>query len=205
MIAPLILGGLSTLGGIFSHRKRKYMDPAMYSQLYGPQAVGKRTQELVNQIVNSPYGQSLMQGAAQQGQALQTGLEGSAARAGFGPAGGAQSGASDFAVSAAPQAGAALQRGVTSGLWQNAMPIAENMVNQEGQLALSNLADQNAQPTPWGRIGQAASGAMAGLETGANMDWADMLKKLQAGASPASLGLGGMAGAQASRAIGPVF
>jgi hypothetical protein len=184
MIAPLILGGLSALGGIFGHRKRKYLDPQMYNQLYGAQAMGKRTQELVNQIVNSPYGQTLMAQAGQQGQALQTGLEGAAARSGFGPAGGASSGASDFSVAAAPQATNALQRGVTSDITRSAMPIAQGMVNREGELALANLADQNAQPTLMGRIGQAASGAMSGMTSG-NVDWADMLKKLQAGGTGA--------------------
>jgi len=182
MLAPLILGGLSTLGGIFGRRKQKYLDPAMYNQLYGAKAIGERTQQLVNQIINSPYGQQLMQGAAEQGQGLQTGLNKAAAMAGFGPAGGAQSGASDFGVAAAPQAVGALQRGVTSGLWQNAMPVAQGMVDREGQLALANLAAQNAEPTMWGRIGQAASATMSGMGGGGGgMDWASMLKRLTGG------------------------
>jgi hypothetical protein len=202
MIAPLILGGLSALGGIFGRRKQRYMDPGMYNQMFGAKAIGERTQQLVNQIANSPYGQQLMQSAAEQGQGLQTGLNKAAAMSGFGPAGGAQSGASDFGVAAAPQAVGALQRGVTSNLWANAMPIAQGMVGNEGQLALSNLEKQNAEPTLMGRIGQAASAAMGGSNTSANMDWADMLKKLQAGGGAggtASLlsGTGG-AGAAAS-------
>ena len=188
MIAPLILGGLSALGGIFGRKKQKYMDPAMYRQLYGPKAIGQRTQELVNQIINSPYGQQLMQGAAEQGQNLQTGLNKQAAMSGFGPAGGAQSGASDFGVAAAPQAVGALQRGVTSNLWANAMPIAQSMVQREGDLALGNMAAQNAEPTWLSRVGQAASGALAGMNTsnGGQMDWASMLKMLQNGGGPGS-------------------
>lgn len=198
MIAPLILGGLSMLGGIFGRRKQRYMDPAMYNQLFGAKAIGERTQQLVNQIANSPYGQKLMQDAAVQGQELQTGLNRSAAMSGFGPAGGAQSGASDFGVAAAPQAVGALQRGVTSNLWANAMPIAQGMVQREGDLALSNMNAQNAEPTIWGRIGQAASGAMAG-SGGGDMDWSAMLKKLKT--NPAALlsgtGSGGAAAAEA--------
>lgn len=198
MLAPLILGGLSTLGGIFGRKKRKYMDPNMYNQLYGAQAIGKRTQELVNQIINSPYGQQLMQGAAEQGQALQTNLNRSAAMSGFGPAGGAQSGASDFGVAAAPQAVGALQRGVTSNLWANAMPIAQQMVDREGQLALANMEAQNNEPSLLGRIGQAASGVMSGMNTSGNMDWAEMLKKLQKNpAAAAQLGYNTLGGGYA--------
>ena len=198
MIAPLILSGLSTLGGIFGRRKQRYMDPAMYSQLFGPKAIGNRTQQLVNTITNSPYGQKLMQQAAEQGQALQTGIARSQAEAGFGPAGGAQSGASDFGVAAAPQAVGALQRGVTSNLWQNAMPVAQQEVQNEGDLALSNLEKQNAEPTLMGRVGQAASAAMSG-STSQGMDWASMLKRLKMGGTPGSLMSGG--GAEATQAV----
>jgi len=190
MLAPLVLGGLSALGGIFGRRKKKYMDPAMYNQLFGAKAIGNRTQELVNQIANSPYGQQLMQSAAEQGQALQTGLNRGAATAGFGPAGGAQSGASDFGVAAAPAAVGALQRGVTSNLWANAMPIAQGMVQREGDVALGNLAEQNAEPTLLSRVGGAASAALAGMQPGGKMDWASMLKKM--GQNPMALNtLGG--------------
>ena len=181
MLAPLILGGLSALGGIFGRKKRKYMDPAMYNQLFGAKAIGQRTQELVNQIMNSPYGQQLMQSAAEQGQQLQTNLNRSAAESGFGPAGGAQSGASDFGVAAAPAAVGALQRGVTGNLWQNAMPIAQQMVQNEGQLALGNLEAQNNEPTLLGRLGPAAAATLASMGGSNNMDWASMLKKLQGG------------------------
>lgn len=193
MIAPVILGGLSALGGIFGRKKRKYMDPAMYNQLYGAKAIGDRTQQLVNQIINSPYGQQLMQGAATQGQELQTGINRSAEQAGFGASGGAQSGASDFGVAAAPQAVGALQRGVTGNLWQGAMPIAQQMVNREGQLALDNMESQNNEPTLMGRIGQAASGVMSGMG-GGDMDWAGMLKKLRSGGGGGTMGYNTLSG-----------
>ena len=182
-----MLALLSAAGGIFGRKKQKYMDPGVYRQTFGPAAIGKRTQELVNQIVNSPYGQKLMQDAAEQGQGLQTGLNKAAAESGFGPAGGAQSGASDFGVAAAPQAVSALQRGITSGLTSSAMPIAQSMVQREGDLAIGNMAAQNAEPTMLGRLGAGAATAMSGMK-GKPMDWAELLKKLQKGSAG---GLGG--------------
>lgn len=180
MDPALMLALLSGVGGIFGKRKQKYMDPVMYNQLFGAKAIGSRTQELVNQIINSPYGQQLMQGAAEQGQALQTGLDRSAAMAGFGPAGGAQSGASDFAVAAGPAAVGALQRGVTSDLWKNAMPIAQGMVQREGDIALGNLAARNAEPTMLGRLGQGAAAALSGMQSyqdmQSNKDWSQFMK-----------------------------
>lgn len=174
----LLLSGLSALGGIFGRKKQKYMDPAMYNQLFGAKAIGTRTQELVNQIINSPYGMQLMQQAAEQGQELQTNLNKSAAMSGFGPAGGAQSGASDFAVAAGPAAVGALQRGVTSDLWKNAMPIAQGMVQREGDLALGNLERQNAEPTMLGRLGQGADAALSGAgayRSGSGKDWEKLM------------------------------
>lgn len=175
-----MLAALSGIGGIFGRKKQKYLDPAMYNQLFGAKAIGARTQELVNQIINSPYGQQLMQGAAEQGQALETGLNRQAAMSGFGPAGGAQSGASDFAVAAGPAAVGALQRGVTSDLWKNAMPIAQGMVQREGDLAMGNLAAQNAEPTMLARLGKGAAAAMAGMQAQSSMqsdkDWSKFMK-----------------------------
>ena len=188
MIAPLVLGGLSALGGIFGRKKKKYMNPQMYSQMFGPEAIGKRTQELVNQIANSPYGQQLMQGAAEQGQTFQNEMAARAAAAGLSPDTGGQSAASDFSVGAAAGAVPAMQRQVTSNLWANAMPIAQGMVDREGQLALSNLAEQNAEGgglNTLGRLGQVSSGVMSGMG-GGEMDWAKMLKRLQMGGVPGS-------------------
>jgi hypothetical protein len=182
--APYVLSGLSALGGIFGRKKKKrrYLDPAMYRQLYGEKAVGERTQSLVNQILSSPYGQTLMQGAAEQGQSLQNQLNRSAAAAGFGPEGGAQSGASDFGIAAGPAAVGSLQRGVRSGLWANAMPLAQGMVDREGALHLSNLAAQNEEPQEMnllGQLGQAASVALPGTAlAGGGADWQKLLASL---------------------------
>ena len=170
MIAPLLLSGLSALGGIFG-KKRKYMDPFMYNQMFGARAIGKRTQEIVNEIANSPYGQQLMQQAAEQGQQLQTNLNRAQATAGFGPAGGAQSGASDFGVAAAPQAVGALQRGVTAGFTEKAMPIAQQLVANEGQLHLNNLQAENEEPSMLGKLGGAAATALSGMSGGNYGDW----------------------------------
>lgn len=183
MLAPLVLGGLSALGGIFGRKKRKYMSPQMYAQLYGPKAVGNRTMELVNQIMNSPYGQQLMQGAAEQGQNFQSEMAARAAAAGMSPDTGGQSGASDFSVAAATQAVPAMQRQVASNMWANAMPLAQQMVDREGQIALGNLEQQNAEPTLLGQIGRAASATLAGMggDDDGEMDWSRMLKGLRGG------------------------
>jgi len=165
----LLLSGLSALGGIFGKKKQKYMSPEMYNQMFGAKAMGARTQELVNQIINSPYGQQLMQNAAEQGQDFQTNLARQSAISGFGPAGGATSGASDFAAAGGGGAVSALQRGITSDLWKNAMPIAQGMVQREGDLALGNLASQNAQPTMLSRLGEGAATALSGAGTASDI------------------------------------
>lgn len=174
----LILQGLSLAGGIFG-KKRKYIDPAMLDRMYGSTAIGQHANELVNVLQNSPYGQALLQQAAEQGQQLQTGLAAARASTGQGPSGGVNSGASDFGVAAAPQAAGALQRGVKAGLWQTALPIASDLVSQERALAVGNNADQNANPTDmWGRIGGSAASALAHTPSpGGGTDWAAILKK----------------------------
>lgn len=169
----LVLSGLSALGGIFGRRKQKYLDPTMYNQMFGAKAMSQRAHELIQHIVNSPYGQQLMQSAAEQGQGLQTGLARQAAEAGFGPAGGAASGASDFATAAAPQAVGALQRDVLSGITQQALPIAQQMVGNEADLYMRNLAAKNAEPTTLGRIGTAAAGALPGVDE--DTKWSEIL------------------------------
>jgi hypothetical protein len=73
------------------------------------------------------------------------------------------------------------------------------MVNREGQLALGNLEEQNNEPSLLGRIGQAASGAMAGMNTSNNMDWASMLKQLQNGGGGGGANLIGPPAPQAVR------
>jgi hypothetical protein len=136
------------------------MDEETLRQLYGPQAVGRDTTQLANYILNSPYGQQLMSSAAEQGQTLQNEMNARAASAGLSPDTGGQSGASDFATSAAA--------GAQAGFYQTAMPIAADMASARMQAALGQQSEQNAYaPTNLiGRIGAAAGQVAASLPAG---------------------------------------
>jgi len=155
--APYIL---NALGGVFG-KKKKYIDPEMLRQKYGPASVAKDAQALSNYILNSPYGQQLLSSAATQGQELQTNLASNAAASGLSPESGGSSGASEFAAAAAPQAQAGLERGVKANVWQAALPIAAQQNAGYAQLALNNNEEQNAETSPFQRIA-AASGQLAG-------------------------------------------
>lgn len=153
--APYVLQGISALGGIFG-KKKKHMDAETLKRLYGPKAVAEDTQQRVNQILNSPYGQQLLASAAEQGQGIQTEMASRAAQSGLSPDTGGQSGASDFAVSAGTQAQTGLERGVKSDLYRQAMPIAAQFNQALMQQGLADQAEQNATPSTWQRIAAAA-------------------------------------------------
>ncbi len=152
---PYILQGASMLGGIIGHKK-KYIDPEYLRQHFGADAVTKRAQELFQKIMASPYGNQLMSSAAEQGQRLQTDMGARAAASGLSPDTGGQSGASDFATSAAAGAADSLQREGRAGVYGQAMPAAQAMVDQERELYLANNAERNADPNMWQRIGNTA-------------------------------------------------
>lgn len=154
--APYIL---NALGGVFG-KKKKYLNPEVMQQKYGSRAVAKETQDIANFILNSPYGQQLLAGAAESGQNLQTEMDARAAQSGLSPDTGASSGASTFATSAGAQAQGNLERQTKAGIWQAALPIAQQQVAQRAALEQSNLADQNAQPSLFQKIA-AASGQLA--------------------------------------------
>lgn len=156
MAAPYVL---NALGGIFGNKK-KYIDPETLRQKYGPHAVANDAQQLTNYIINSPYGQHLLSGAATAGQEMQTQMASNAAAAGMGAGSGASSGASDFASAAAPQIQGNLERGVKADVWKTALPIAAQQNQGYAQLALANNAEQNATPGTFSRIA-AAAGSMA--------------------------------------------
>lgn len=160
--APYILQGISALGGLFG-KKKKYLDEQTLRQLYGPKAIAGDTTELANYILNSPYGQQLLASAAEQGQGIQTEMAARAAASGLSPDTGGQSGASDFAVSAATQAQTGLERQTKAGIYQSAMPVAADLVSGRMQVALANQAQKNAEPSMWQRIGAAAGQVAATL------------------------------------------
>ena len=157
---PYILQAVSMLGGLMGGKK-KYLDPNIMKQKYGARAVAADTQELANQILNSPYGQQLMKSAATSGQGLQSEMAARAAQSGLDPSTGGESGASTFASGAASQAQSGLESGVKSDIWKSAMPIAA----QQNQAAMAqeyaNQETKNAQPSMWQNIGSAAGNAAA--------------------------------------------
>lgn len=155
---PYILQGMSALGGIFGNKK-KYLDPEMLRQRYGPAAIGRDAQTLANQILNSPYGQQLMASAATQGQDFQTAMAGNAAKSGLDASSGGESGASTFATGAAQQAQTGLERQTKAGIYQSAIaPMAQMNANLQN-VALMNNEEQNNTPNMWQRIGSAAGQA----------------------------------------------
>jgi hypothetical protein len=156
--APYIL---NALGGVFG-KKKKYLDPEMMKQKYGPAAIANETQQLANFILNSPYGQQLLSQAATSGQDLQTEMASRAAAAGLSPDTGGESGASTFAAAAAPQAQANLERATKAGIWQNALPVAAQSVANRAALEQGNIAEQNQDPSTFQKIA-AAAGQMTDL------------------------------------------
>ncbi len=149
---PYILGGIQMLGGMFGGKKKKYVDPEMLRQKYGPEAVARDTQTIANNILNSPYGQQLLQQAGISGQQLQSNLATNAAASGMGNGSGASSGASDFAAATAPQAQGSLESQTKAGVWQAALPQAQALNSQLMGVAERGQEYNNANQQP--SIGQ---------------------------------------------------
>lgn len=160
---PWILKGISALGGIFG-KKRKHVDPETLRAMFGPRAVSKEVMELTNYIINSPAGQKMMAQAEESGQNFQTEMAARAAESGMSPDSGGQSGASDFAVASGTQAGAAFGRDVKAGITQQAMPIAQQMVDARMRAYLDDLQGggyQDPRAAMWEHVGNAAGSAAA--------------------------------------------
>lgn len=155
---PYALQGISALGGIFGNKK-KFIDPDMMRQKYGPAAVGRDAQIMANQILNSPYGQQLLASAATSGQEMQTDMATRAAASGMDPSTGGESGASTFAAAAAPQAQAGLERGVRADVWKAAMPLAASQNQGMMEMDLASQNDRNSRPNAWQQVGSAAATA----------------------------------------------
>ncbi len=153
---PYILQGAAAAGAIIGGGKHRYIDPEYLRQHFGVEAMTKRAQELFQKIMSSPYGNQLMSSAAEQGQRLQTDMGARAAASGLSPDQGGQSGASDFAVSASAGAADSLQREAKAGVYSQAMPAAQAMIDRERELYLANNAARNAEPNGWQRLGDAA-------------------------------------------------
>jgi len=164
--AAIILAAASLAGGILGG-KRKQIDINWLRQNFGPDVVNEETVRLMNDLINSPYGQSLMANASEQGQQFEHDTNRAAAAAGFGAGGGAESGSSVFATSAAKGAGSALQRGVSSDFYKIALPMAQKMVSDRMSAYLGNLEGyQDNSARLWQSIGNAAGTAGAMIQPG---------------------------------------
>jgi len=164
----LILGAASLAGGIMQAAGgKKMIDPEWLKQHFGAGAVTEEMITLFNQIVNSPYGQQAMSDAASQGTQFESALRSNTAQTGLSAGEGGSSGASIFSDSAAGGATKSLQGQVRSGIFQQTLPIAANIVNSRlaaymGQPAMS-------EPSSMSKFGAALGGAAAaGLQ---NVDW----------------------------------
>lgn len=167
----LALIGASLGGGILQatgQKKPQGINIEWLKKNFGADAVNEEMIRLFNNVINSPYGQQLLTGAAEAGQQFETDVARQGAAAGMGPGGGAESGTSIFSNAAAGQAGSNLQRGVRSGVMQQAMQQAQQIVNARMNAAvggeMQRLAAENATPSTMQQIGGAiARGAGAGL------------------------------------------
>ena len=149
--APYVLSALGGLG----HRKNQTMSPEEYQKKFGAQAISSEAQQIMNYILASPYGQSLLGSAAEQGQQFASDTAARAAASGLGPTG-ASSGADIFAAGAAGGMQNSLERGVKSNVLQAALPIAQQQVQRYGDIGLSRYANDAAQPSNWQKISAAA-------------------------------------------------
>lgn len=170
-------GIMSALGG------RKTIDPNWLKQHFGAGAVNQEMLDLFNNVINSPQGVQMMTNAAEQGQQFGNDVNSAAARAGFGPGGGADSGSSIFATSAGQGAVNSLQRGVKSSIFQQVMPVAQQMVADRMQAYMADRAGtQSTQERLGGAIGNAAGTALS-MYTGAKA--ANPSQVVAPGGSPA--------------------
>lgn len=158
--APYVL---NALGGIFG-KKKKYIDAAEMERRFGAQAITDRAQQLAQSILASPYGQQLLAGAAQTGSRFQNEMSRRAAASGLSPDTGASAGAGMFATSAAASAASNLENRARSDIYSEALPVAQNLVQQELAAEQAKIAGQNAEPSTFQKIAAAAGAAAQGLQ-----------------------------------------
>ena len=155
---PLILQGASLLGGLIG-KKKKVIDPEYIRAHFGVGAVADRATELMNKILASSYGTQLMGSAAADAQRFQGDMAARVANAGLDASSGGESGASTFATSAAGQAQGSLERGVKTDIYGRALPMAQQAVDAQREAYTQGIAQQNAEPSMWQKIGAAAGTA----------------------------------------------
>jgi hypothetical protein len=158
---PYILQGASLLGGMIG-KKKKVLDPEYMRQHFGSGAIADEAARIQNKILASSYGNQLMSSAAQDAQRFQTGVNSRVAAAGLDPSGGGESGASNFAVAAGGSAQGAMERGVKSDIYREALPQAQQQIAQQRADYEQAREEENAKPSIWQKIGQVA-GATASM------------------------------------------
>ena len=153
-----ILSAASLAGAVFG-QQRKHIDPNWLKQKFGAQAVSEEALTLFNNIINSPHGQAVLANAAEQGQQFQRNVAQQGAAAGLTGPGGASSGAGIFATSAAQGATDSFQRDIRGGFYQQALPVAQQIVGDRMQAYINDFQGGGV-ATPasnvWNKIGSAA-------------------------------------------------
>ena len=153
----LILSAASLGGGLMqAFGGRKEISPEWLRQHFGASAVNQEMLDLFNNIINSPVGQRMLASAAQQGQQFGRDVASQAAQAGFGPGGGADSGASIFAGGAAAGAPQALERDVRANIMAEALPLAQQIVHSRMQAFMEGRKEPTRMQMLGGALGEAA-------------------------------------------------
>lgn len=146
---PQVASLLTSLSGglIGAAGQPKTIDPAKLQQLFGAQALGPETTQVLNTLMNSPAVQSAMSQAAEAGQQFSNDIASKSSAA----SGDSTSGIRAFADSAGRQAPGQFQRGVTSKVAETAAQIAQQ--NLRDRMAAYVGSEQVAQQMPsWGQI-----------------------------------------------------
>jgi hypothetical protein len=158
--AALALPAASLLGGIFSlfgHRQ-KPLTPEELARFFGPEALGKDTVDLFNQVINSPAGQSMIQQAQGSGARISQNVAQRLAASGI-AGGGGESGVGSFAAAAGQEAGNVLQTRARGDIFSKAMEAALQNLQMRAGLAQQGRLAMMDQPTTMEKIGGAISGA----------------------------------------------
>lgn len=164
----IMLMAASAAGAILGS-KRKYLDPNWLRENFGPEVVTQETTKLVDGILNSPKGQEIINSAATQGQQLTSQIKAHIARAGGGVTGDSLSGNDLFTGAAAEGASNTAVNQAKAGIWQAAMPIAQQMVSDRmgallGDRANNGVSDPSAHlglnSGQWQALGNAAGLAL---------------------------------------------
>lgn len=129
----------AALAGAIVGGQRKHIDPEWLKSHYGANAISQEAQELFARVINSPVGQSILQGASTAGQQFGNSVAQQAAAAGQTPMSGAATGTGIFAVGAGESAANTLRNQAKGNIYQSVLPIAENLVNQRREAYLQDF------------------------------------------------------------------